>query len=58
MEALFNPVCGTIGRGRWWLFQLVIFGVAIGGLLATIFLFADLEGEQAAAIPWRMSAWA
>ncbi|WP_269580981.1 DUF805 domain-containing protein [Roseibium sp. Sym1] len=44
MEALFNPVCGTIGRGRWWLFQLVIFGVAIGGLLATIFLFADLEG--------------
>jgi uncharacterized membrane protein YhaH (DUF805 family) len=45
MEALFNPVCGTIGRGRWWLLQLVIFGLAIGGLVATIFLFADLGGQ-------------
>jgi len=46
MEALINPVCGRIGRGRWWLFQLMIFVLAIGGLVVTIFLFADLDGER------------
>ena len=43
MLYLLNPLQGKIGRGRWWLMQLAIFGLAIAGLFATAFLFADFD---------------
>ena len=46
MLALLNPCHGKIGRRHWWLSQLAIFCLAIGGLAATIFLFADLASEN------------
>lgn len=46
MLALINPCHGKIGRTHWWLSQFAIFCFAIGGLAATIFLFADLASES------------
>lgn len=38
MLALVNPCHGKIGRTHWWLSQIAIFCLAIGGLVATIHL--------------------
>ncbi|WP_306142896.1 DUF805 domain-containing protein [Roseibium sp. MMSF_3412] len=46
MFALFNPCYGKIGRRHWWLSQFAIFCLALAGLAATIFLFADLTAED------------
>lgn len=43
MLYLLNPLQGKIGRGRWWLMQLVIFVLVIAGLFMTAFLFADFD---------------
>lgn len=51
MLALINPLQGKIGRTHWWLSQIAIFGLAIGGLMATVFLFADLNDDLTARNP-------
>ncbi|MET1411507.1 DUF805 domain-containing protein [Roseibium sp. HPY-6] len=51
MLALINPCHGKIGRTHWWLSQIAIFCLAIGGLAGTIFLFADLEDSSSARNP-------
>lgn len=45
MFAMLNPFLGKITRLHWWLCQIAIFVLAIGGLIATIFLFADPDSE-------------
>lgn len=45
MLAVINPWHGKIGRTYWWLSQLAIFCLGIGGLVATILLFADLNSD-------------
>ena len=39
--ALFNPFAGEISRGRWWLLQFVIFGLAFIMMVITIMILAD-----------------
>lgn len=51
MLALINPCHGKIGRTHWWLSQIAIFCLAIGGLAGTIFLFADLDDSSSARNP-------
>lgn len=47
MLYLLNPFQGRMGRGRWWLMQFVILGLAIAGMVLTVLLFADLEAPTA-----------
>ena len=41
MFHLLNPFHGTMGRGRWWLMQIVILVLAIVALFVTVLVFAD-----------------
>lgn len=41
MLYLLNPMQGRIGRGHWWLLQLIIFALAFAGLILSIMVLAD-----------------
>lgn len=46
MMSLFDPFHGRINRLQWWLLQFAIFGIAIAGMITTIFLFADKNSPE------------
>ena len=43
MPYLFNPFHGKLSRGGWWLSQLLIFGLALLGMIMSAFFLAGQD---------------